>query len=101
VLNTLDEAIADLTRAVPLSNAGNDGRDLTPVVNKRALLDNLDLVFLAIDEIIDDGHILETDSFEVVSRVSMASAVKDIPLAEQTLSQTIGQVKQQLIRSFS
>uniref|UniRef100_A0A1I8FA52 Coatomer subunit zeta n=1 Tax=Macrostomum lignano TaxID=282301 RepID=A0A1I8FA52_9PLAT len=34
-------------------------------VEKRALLDSLDLVFLAIDELCDSGIVLETDSIQL------------------------------------
>lgn len=42
------------------------------VVDKLTILKNFDLVALAIDETIDDGVILETDSDVVVSRVTNA-----------------------------
>ena len=41
-------------------------------VDKRTLLENYDLVSLAVDEIIDDGIILETDPTIIVQRVSKA-----------------------------
>jgi hypothetical protein len=37
----------------------------------------------------------------VVNRVSMASAVKEIPLSEQSFSQVVASAKEQLVRSFS
>ncbi|MCJ1300421.1 Golgi-to-ER vesicle coat component [Hypocenomyce scalaris] len=58
--------------------------------DKRTIIENYDLVSLAIDEIVDDGIILETDPVIVASRVSrppvqdMAS-VKNIDLSEQGL----------------
>jgi len=39
-------------------------------VEKRTVLDNLDLVLLCLDETIDDGIIVETDSTTIASRVS-------------------------------
>lgn len=39
-------------------------------VDKRTILDNLDLVTLAIDESVDDGVILETDSAAIANRVT-------------------------------
>jgi hypothetical protein len=39
-------------------------------VDKRTIVENYDLVSLAIDEIIDDGIVLETDPVIVASRVS-------------------------------
>ncbi|XP_052829963.1 coatomer subunit zeta-1 [Octopus bimaculoides] len=54
-------------------------------VERRALLENLDAVFLAIDEICDDGIILEADPSAIVQRVAIKS--DDIPLGEQTVAQ--------------
>lgn len=56
--------------------------------DKRTLIENYDLVSLAIDEIIDDGIILEVDPVVVASRVTRppaqdVSGVKGIDLSEQ------------------
>ncbi|RIA86716.1 clathrin adaptor complex small chain-domain-containing protein [Glomus cerebriforme] len=57
-------------------------------VEKRTLVDNLDLVVLALDETIDDGIVLETDSNVIVSRVSrLRTDTTDIPITEQTFIQ--------------
>ncbi|RJE27545.1 Coatomer subunit zeta [Aspergillus sclerotialis] len=58
--------------------------------DKRTIVENYDLVALAIDEIIDDGIILETDPVMIASRVSRAPApdapnMKSIDLSEQGL----------------
>ncbi|KAL1853306.1 Golgi-to-ER vesicle coat component [Paecilomyces lecythidis] len=58
--------------------------------DKRTIVENYDLVSLAIDEIIDDGIILETDPVLISSRVSRAPApdapnMKSIDLSEQGL----------------
>lgn len=58
--------------------------------DKRTILENFDIVSLAIDEIADDGVILETDPATIASRVSKppmhdASSVKGIDLSEQGL----------------
>lgn len=58
--------------------------------DKRTILENYDLVSLAMDEIVDDGIILETDPVIVASRVSRPPAqdvpsVKSIDLSEQGL----------------
>lgn len=64
-----------------------DGRNST---DKRTIIENYDLVSLAIDEIVDDGIILETDPVIIASRVSkpptqdMAN-IKNIDLSEQGL----------------
>ncbi|KAG8629392.1 hypothetical protein KVT40_003257 [Elsinoe batatas] len=59
-------------------------------VDKRTIIENYDLVSLAIDEIVDDGIVLETDPVVIASRVSrppvqdMAS-VKGFDLSEEGL----------------
>jgi hypothetical protein len=58
-------------------------------VDKRTVVENYDLVSLAIDEIVDDGIILETDPVTVASRVSKPPqqdvSMKGIDLSEQGL----------------
>jgi len=59
-------------------------------VDRRTIIENYDLVTLAVDEIVDDGIILETDAVVVSSRVSKPpqqdmTAVKGIDLSEQGL----------------
>ncbi|KAF1809364.1 vesicle coat component [Eremomyces bilateralis CBS 781.70] len=59
-------------------------------VDKRSIVENYDLVSLAIDEIVDDGIVLETDATVVASRVSRppvhdAAAASNIDLSEQGL----------------
>lgn len=54
------------------------------------MIENYDLVCLAMDEIVDDGIILETDPVVVASRVSRPptqdiTSVKGIDLSEQGL----------------
>lgn len=57
-------------------------------VEKRSIMDNLDLVILCLDETVDGGIILETDSTAIVSRVSKPRMdMVDIPFSEQTLMQ--------------
>ncbi|RMZ82065.1 hypothetical protein DV737_g2201, partial [Chaetothyriales sp. CBS 132003] len=56
--------------------------------DKRTIIENYDLVTLAIDEIVDDGIVLETDPVMVATRVSKAPAqdapnMKNIDLSEQ------------------
>ena len=58
--------------------------------DKRTIIENYDLVSLAMDEIVDDGIILETDPVIIASRVSRPPAqdiasVKGIDLSEQGL----------------
>lgn len=60
-------------------------------VDKRTIIENYDLVSLAIDEIVDDGIILETDPTIIVQRVSRAptqdaAQLKGIDLSEQGMN---------------
>jgi hypothetical protein len=55
-----------------------------------SIIENYDLVCLAIDELVDDGVLLETDPVTIVTRVSKPPAqdignVKNIDLSEQGL----------------
>eukprot|EP01006_Ploeotia_vitrea_P046291 TRINITY_DN67015_c0_g1_i1.p1 TRINITY_DN67015_c0_g1~~TRINITY_DN67015_c0_g1_i1.p1 ORF type:complete len:198 (-),score=120.30 TRINITY_DN67015_c0_g1_i1:79-627(-) len=85
VLNCLEESVSNLLRGQ---------------VDKRTVVDNLDYLLLAIDEIIDDGLILETDSTLVTNRVTMKGAEKDVPLSEQSFSQALQSAKDQFVQSF-
>ena len=56
--------------------------------DKRTLIENYDLVSLAVDEIVDDGIILEVDPVVVASRVSRPpaqdmTAMKGVDFSEQ------------------
>lgn len=60
-------------------------------VDKRTVLENYDLVCLALDEIVDDGIILETDPTIIMQRISRAPAqdvaqLKNIDLSEQGIN---------------
>ncbi|XP_058810088.1 coatomer subunit zeta-1 isoform X2 [Phymastichus coffea] len=68
-------------------------------VEKRTVLDNLDIIMLTIDEICDEGFmgcsiILDADATSVVQRVSLRT--DDIPLGEQTVAQVLQSAKEQL-----
>jgi coatomer subunit zeta len=72
------------------SGVGLTGNDRQSV-DKRTIIENYDLVSLAIDEIIDDGIILETDPTIIVQRVSKAptqdvTQLKGIDLSEQGMN---------------
>ncbi|KAK9466344.1 Longin-like domain-containing protein [Lipomyces arxii] len=58
-------------------------------LDKRTIIDNYDLVSLAVDETVDDGIILETDASIIAARVSRPpaydSTVKNLDLSEQGL----------------
>lgn len=57
--------------------------------DKRTIIENYDLVSLAIDEIVDDGIILETDPISIASRVSKPPSAElgsqKLDLSEQGL----------------
>ncbi|KAG8129584.1 hypothetical protein E2320_016306 [Naja naja] len=55
-------------------------------VEKRGLLENMEGLFLAVDEIVDGGVILESDPQQVLHRVAVRG--EDVPLTEQTVSQS-------------
>ncbi|KAL3836026.1 hypothetical protein ACJMK2_021479 [Sinanodonta woodiana] len=63
-------------------------------VEKRVLLENMDTVFLAVDEICDGGIILDSDASSIVSKVAVRS--DDIPLGEQTVAQVLQSAKEQI-----
>lgn len=75
---------------------------LRGVLEKRTALENLDLVLLAIDELVDGGVILETDANVIANRVSMRGVEGEqaTPLAEQTLSQALATAKEQITRNL-
>uniref|UniRef100_A0A0X3P8C4 Coatomer subunit zeta n=1 Tax=Schistocephalus solidus TaxID=70667 RepID=A0A0X3P8C4_SCHSO len=67
-------------------------------IEKKPLMDNLDLVFLAVDELCDGGIILECDSTALASRVGFKS--EDMSISEQTMSQALQAAKEQLKMSL-
>ncbi|KAJ9117359.1 hypothetical protein QFC24_006453 [Naganishia onofrii] len=68
-------------------------------VEKRAVLEGLDMVLLAADECVDDGIILETDGTAIASRVSRPKAdTSDIVINEQTIMNAYSSLKEQMVR---
>ncbi|KAK8773688.1 hypothetical protein V5799_011778 [Amblyomma americanum] len=63
-------------------------------VEKKVLLDNLDIIMLAVDEICDGGIILEADPTSILQKVALRT--DDIPLGEQTVAQVFQTAKEQL-----
>ncbi|XP_063065669.1 coatomer subunit zeta-1 [Engraulis encrasicolus] len=63
-------------------------------VEKRAVLENMEGLLLAVDEIVDGGVILESDPQQVVSRVALRG--DDVPLTEQTVTQVLQSAKEQI-----
>ncbi len=81
---------------------------LRSAVEKKTVLENLDLVLLAMDELVEGGLILETDGAMVATRVTMRSfdaeggeiaATMENP-GLQSLSAAFGNVREQLARSL-
>jgi len=64
-------------------------------VEKRFLLDHLDGVLLAIDELVDGGVVLEADANNIVHRVALKNDA-DVPLTELTVAQVLQTAKDQL-----
>jgi hypothetical protein len=71
-------------------------------VEKRALLENLDLVLLALDETIDQGIIIETDSTAIAARVSRPKAdTSDIVINEETLLSAFNTVRDRVTQRIA
>ncbi|CAC5363573.1 coatomer subunit zeta-1-like isoform X2 [Mytilus galloprovincialis] len=79
VLNALYESVSQILRKN---------------VEKRALLDNMDAVFLAVDEICDGGIILDSDATSIVQKVSLRT--DDLNIGEQTMAQVLQSAKEQI-----
>lgn len=84
-------------------------------VEKKTVLENLDLVLLAMDETVDGGIILETEPQMIASRATMRGAEGEgpassgggaigggiLPLgAEQTFAKAFAQAKEQFTKSL-
>ncbi len=63
-------------------------------VEKKFLLENMSSVFLTIDEICDNGILIEVDPSQVAYRVAFREA--DIPLGEQTVFDVMRMARDQL-----
>ena len=68
------------------------GKLLRGQLDRRTLLENLDFVLLTLDELSDDGILLEADPAILAQRVSMRNT-DDIPIADQTLSEAMRTLK--------
>ncbi|CAK9035714.1 Coatomer subunit zeta-1 (Zeta-1-coat protein) (Zeta-1 COP) [Durusdinium trenchii] len=97
ILTTVLDAIFDSLNGILRSH-----------LEKRTLLDNLDLVFLTVDEVIDGGLILETEPVAIANRVLMKGAAgssgpggaEDVPMNELTIAQALQSAREQLAKSF-
>ena len=74
---------------------------LLSVVDKKAVLENLDLVLLCMDELVDGGIILETDPQQVVALVTMRQTDGgELPFGEQSFQQAMNMARDQLARNL-
>ena len=65
-------------------------------LDARTLLDNLELVLLTVDEVIDEGVILEIDPKCIRNRVLMSeSGASDQPIGDMTISEALEKAKEQ------
>eukprot|EP00298_Acanthocystis_sp_HF-20_P019005 c22201_g1_i1.p1 GENE.c22201_g1_i1~~c22201_g1_i1.p1 ORF type:complete len:189 (+),score=77.59 c22201_g1_i1:3-569(+) len=85
VLSTLSESITKLLR-VP--------------VNKISVFENLDLINIALDELCDGGLILENDSTELATKVTMNSSQSAPSLTEQSLTEAAWSLRGKLAKSL-
>ncbi|XP_010920693.2 coatomer subunit zeta-2 [Elaeis guineensis] len=69
-------------------------------VDKRTALENLDLIFLCLDEIVDGGMVLETDASVIAGKVATRGLEGAGSLSEQTISQALATAREHLARSL-
>uniref|UniRef100_A0A8C6TER5 Coatomer subunit zeta n=1 Tax=Neogobius melanostomus TaxID=47308 RepID=A0A8C6TER5_9GOBI len=100
VLNCLFDSLSQMLRYLnSLGGTHNNNSQTTfsfyrKNVERRALLENMEGLFLAVDEIVDGGVILESDPQQVVHRVALRG--DDVPLTEQTVTQVLQSAKEQI-----
>ncbi|KAK8594687.1 hypothetical protein V6N13_015607 [Hibiscus sabdariffa] len=63
-------------------------------VDKREVLENLDLIFLCLDEIVDGGIVLETDADVIAGKVASHSMDDGAPFSEQTITQALATARE-------
>eukprot|EP00163_Fabomonas_tropica_P001431 TRINITY_DN1107_c1_g2_i4.p1 TRINITY_DN1107_c1_g2~~TRINITY_DN1107_c1_g2_i4.p1 ORF type:complete len:186 (-),score=38.54 TRINITY_DN1107_c1_g2_i4:83-616(-) len=68
-------------------------------LEQRSILENLDILLLVIDEVIDDGIIIESDPSAIVNRIGQRTE-DSIPLSEQTLKQAMLKAREKLAENF-
>jgi len=67
---------------------------------KRTFLENFELIILCVDEILEDGYIMELDSSNVSSRVSLSGDTNALEKRKDILSQFIGSASEQIKNSL-
>jgi len=64
------------------------------IMEKNTLLEHFDECMTVLDELIDDGYILETDSDVICDRVSMRQSSTEVGSADHPLSQAFANAKE-------
>ena len=67
-------------------------------LGRMSLYENLNLVMLAVDELIDSGVILETDPVTVANRVLMRGVDGTMPITDMTANDAIKMVGGQILK---
>ena len=72
-------------------------------VDKRTMLDNLELVLLTIDETLDNGQIMEVDPAAVATRVLMKSSESSQAqaLGDLSIAQALNIARDQFIKTLT
>ena len=71
----------------------------TPSIDRRSLLDNLDSVLLALDELIDNGIIMDMDSVRIGQRVTQRHKDMGDNFNEESMQQAFSKARD-LARAF-
>uniref|UniRef100_A0A0D9V7K8 Coatomer subunit zeta n=1 Tax=Leersia perrieri TaxID=77586 RepID=A0A0D9V7K8_9ORYZ len=69
-------------------------------MHRRAALENLDLIFLCLDEVADGGIVLETDAKAILDKVSGDGLEGSGSLTEQKLSSALATAREHFARSI-
>jgi len=69
-------------------------------LEKRTFLENFEPIILCVDEILEDGYIMELDSSNVSSRVSLSGDTNALEKRKDILSQFIGSASEQIKNSL-
>eukprot|EP01113_Clastostelium_recurvatum_P018661 TRINITY_DN2197_c0_g1_i1.p1 TRINITY_DN2197_c0_g1~~TRINITY_DN2197_c0_g1_i1.p1 ORF type:complete len:177 (+),score=48.09 TRINITY_DN2197_c0_g1_i1:76-606(+) len=89
LLNTIVDSLSNLVKSGEMSQ-----------MEKRTLLDNYDLALLALDEVVDEGLVLEADSNIITQRVALRGFGDDLPITEQTIGQALSAAREQIAKSL-
>ncbi|TYJ31591.1 hypothetical protein E1A91_A06G210100v1 [Gossypium mustelinum] len=73
---------------------------LRNTIDKREALENLDVIFLCIDEVVDQGMILETDANAIAGKVAIQNMDASATLSEQTISQALASAREHLTKTL-